>query len=398
MADNTRTDAGAIASLDIIATEFRKELGARLAILRQQALIASQATSREEDQRLLGLLHNLAGTCATLGQPLLAAEAQRLQLAVQRWQTTRPGLTERSALAEEVAKLAPDPGDGTPMSSGLASDRAHSANHHGTQVVIVDDDPAFANAIAAIMAARGYDVTCYHSLSAFSESRSHAAAPDLLLLDLDFPDGPVAGAEVIAGLHAMGLPQVATVCISTHDSMQSRLAAHRAGAGHYLVKPIDGDRLLDLAEELTQYGRDPLKVLLVDNDLYSLEAHRAMLEHAGIEVITSDQPMDVLDLARTHQPDVTVLDVYMPEVSGLEAAAVLRTDESLAWMPVVFLSAEVDARKRARALSYGGDHFLVKPVAPNDLRDTVRARGHRARVIRRMLAHPEGATPGSRFR
>lgn len=378
--------------IDAIAADFRAALPQRLAALRAQAGQAVRSASQAEDQRLHGLLHALAGTAGTLGQPQLAEQVQALAVLVDRWSAQPPTPAERQALSAMIDMLVPDPHPAhvVPLSAMVGAPAASP----GVRVTVVDDDPAFARVVAAMLEHLGCQVTCHHSPAAFTASLANSPAPDLLLLDLDFPEGPVAGAEAIAVLRLQGVPRVSTVCVSRHDDMASRLAAHRAGAGHYLVKPVDPQRLGALVDELTSAGHAPLTALLVDNDQFALNTHSAMLESAGIRVIPCTEPMETLTLARRHLPDVVVLDVYMPQVSGIEAAAVLRTDESLAWMPIVFLSAEPDARRRAGALAYGGDHFLLKPVTPHELRDTIRVRGHRARALKRMLdAHVAPSSP-----
>lgn len=369
--------------LAAVAADFRAGLPERLAALRRQAEIALRTPAAREDHRLYGLLHSLAGTAGTLGQHSVAAAAQALAERVEAWVDDPPSPGGREAIAEAIARLDTEGlwVDVVPA-SGAAPSGFEGA---GARIAVIDDDPCFSQALAALLEPRGYQIACYHRPAEFEAARRHDPPPELLLLDLDFPEGPIAGAETVATLHAQGMPRVAVVCISRHDDMTARLAAHRAGAGHYLVKPVDAERLGALVDELVGHGAAPLRVLLVDNDRYALHAHQAMLESAGIDVLPCHEPMDVLAMAREHRPDVTVLDVYMPEVSGLEVAAVLRSDESLAWMPIIFLSAEPDARKRSRALAYGGDQFLVKPVAPAEFREAVVARGHRARVLKRMM-------------
>ena len=74
----------------------------------------------------------------------------------------------------------------------------------------------------------------------------------------------------------------------------------------------------------------------------------------------------------------------MPEATGPELAAVLREGESLASMPILFLSAETHPSRDAPALAHGGDDFLVKPMRPAYLQAAAEARAWRARRDRRV--------------
>jgi DNA-binding response OmpR family regulator len=73
-----------------------------------------------------------------------------------------------------------------------------------------------------------------------------------------------------------------------------------------------------------------------------------------------------LELARTVAPDLLVLDLMLPGLSGLELLAALRSDPELASTPVVVISAWSDSR--AAALRAGADHFLAKPFDADELR------------------------------
>ena len=86
-------------------------------------------------------------------------------------------------------------------------------------------------------------------------------------------------------------------------------------------------------------------------------------------------------------PDLVLLDIYMPEASGPEIAAVIREDDSLAWLPILFLSVESDPSKHAIALAHGGDDFLVKPVQPSYLKAAIKARAWRARRNKLLMSN-----------
>jgi PAS domain S-box-containing protein len=98
--------------------------------------------------------------------------------------------------------------------------------------------------------------------------------------------------------------------------------------------------------------------------------------------------MLILDMLKDFVPDVAVLDVYMPDASGPELAAILRERDEQLHLPILFLSSETDVTQQLQALSLGGDDFLVKPVQPEYLVDIVTARARRARqssAIRQRL-------------
>ena len=127
---------------------------------------------------------------------------------------------------------------------------------------------------------------------------------------------------------------------------------------------------------------------MVDDDELLLEAQAAILRSSGMEVHTLSQPLQIMEVLTNFTPDVVVLDVYMPDASGPELAAVLRERDEQQHLPILFLSAETDMTQQLLALNLGGDDFLVKPVQPDHLVAAVTARARRARqnsAIRQRL-------------
>jgi CheY-like chemotaxis protein len=90
---------------------------------------------------------------------------------------------------------------------------------------------------------------------------------------------------------------------------------------------------------------------------------------AGFGFIEAADGMQALELAEQHHPDVIVLDLMLPGLSGLDVLAQLRADENDRKPPVVVISAWGDARDEAFAA--GADRFVLKPFIPDDLRAVV---------------------------
>ncbi|MDO9320818.1 MAG: diguanylate cyclase, partial [Pseudomonas sp.] len=81
------------------------------------------------------------------------------------------------------------------------------------------------------------------------------------------------------------------------------------------------------------------------------------------------------------QPDLIILDMYMPDCSGTELAKVIRHNDRYVSVPIIYLSAEDDLDKQLDAMGEGGDDFLTKPIKPRHLIATVRQRAARARHL-----------------
>jgi DNA-binding response OmpR family regulator len=102
-----------------------------------------------------------------------------------------------------------------------------------------------------------------------------------------------------------------------------------------------------------------------DEDILSLVSLR--LQRAGFEVVTAIDGDEAVEVARTRQPALAVLDVMMPRRTGYEVLAELRGDPALREMKVILLSARVQEGDVARGMDAGADAYLAKPFKAQDL-------------------------------
>jgi DNA-binding response OmpR family regulator len=108
-----------------------------------------------------------------------------------------------------------------------------------------------------------------------------------------------------------------------------------------------------------------------DKDILALVAFR--LERSGYEVVTAADGEEALRLARERTPDLAVLDVMMPKLTGYDVTRALRADESTSRIPVILLTARVQEADVARGFEAGADDYVKKPFSPQELRARVQA-------------------------
>ncbi|CAK0779994.1 Histidine kinase [Gammaproteobacteria bacterium] len=254
-------------------------------------------------------------------------------------------------------------------------------------VHLVEDDPEQARQLSQALEANGYRVRIFPTLPAFRLAYADDERPAAVVIDMAFPEGDTAGAQVISGIKARQTNFLPVIFISARDDLDTQLTAYRVGASRHLTKPVDTDKLVGLLDELTErIPVQPYRVVLVDDDSIMLQAQTMVLEQSGMTVQAVIDPLQTLEAVRAFAPDVLLLDVYMPGATGPELAAVLRGQEAYTHLPILFLSAEVDMSRQLLALNLGGDDFLVKPVQPVHLVAAVTARARRARQYGEVMA------------
>jgi putative two-component system response regulator len=114
-------------------------------------------------------------------------------------------------------------------------------------------------------------------------------------------------------------------------------------------------------------------VLVVDDHEATLVGLRELLEAAGYAVVTERNGLDGLQAAIRHRPDVVLLDVVMPGMSGVDVCKELKQQVSTGLTPVVLISGNQDRATRVTGIENGADDFLSKPVDADELRARVRS-------------------------
>lgn len=118
-------------------------------------------------------------------------------------------------------------------------------------------------------------------------------------------------------------------------------------------------------------GRPP-KVLVIEDDPVSLELDLALLEAEGCTVCSAASAEKGLRLAQAEQPDLILLDMRLPGLSGWEAAARLKADPATGGIPIVALTAQAMPGDEARVRAAGCEGYLAKPVDTHLFQSVVR--------------------------
>jgi two-component system cell cycle response regulator DivK len=105
------------------------------------------------------------------------------------------------------------------------------------------------------------------------------------------------------------------------------------------------------------------KVLVVEDNELNMKLFNDLLEANGYQVIQTRDGLSALDLARQHRPDLILMDIQLPEVSGIEVTKWLKEDDELRTIPVIAVTAFAMKGDEERIRAKGCESYLSKPIS-----------------------------------
>jgi len=382
-----------LAKLGTLRTAFAAALPGRLEAIEASWRIAlTTHVWGDAYTELIHLAHSLAGSAGTFGFRRLGEKAKELEdcLALMSRSTDGQVFHHETQISQLIKALhiAIQAGPDETGEVVFVDSPAHSevmvmpANQH---IVLIEDDALLAQELAAQLSTFGWE------LSVFSNAEDALMAikepwPAAVIIDLMLPEGPLAGLALMQEIQSRCGVTVPHLVITTCTDWDSRLAAVRSGATAYLVKPVDISVLEDHLEYITNRNiQDPYRVLLLDDDEMLADHYVQILTAAGMEAIAINNPSLLLSALAEYRPEIVLLDLYMPECTGIEVLKVIRQESQFYSLPVVFLSTETGFALQQNAMQIGAEDFLQKPISDTNLIMAVSIRAQRFRTLTELI-------------
>jgi len=255
-----------------------------------------------------------------------------------------------------------------------------------TPIYLALSNSEYANRIINQLEFFGFRSINFNNVSEFI----HAAKqdkPETIVADVDFGGGDLSGIDAVKEIQDSHDITVPTIYVSDRkDDIETRLKASRTGGEEFFYRAIDPGQLIEKIEQYTHSNiQDPYRILVVDDSKAQAKYIENILLKAGMIPHIVIDPMKVLLALADFQPEIIIMDMYMPGCTGMELARVIRQQDKFHSVPIIYLSAEDDVNKQLHAMSLGGDDFLTKPINPKHLIATLQNRGRRARSLLALM-------------
>ena len=121
---------------------------------------------------------------------------------------------------------------------------------------------------------------------------------------------------------------------------------------------------------MTEHG---LKILVVDDEVEMLHSLRDSLQTYGYSVVTAEDGISAVELARAEMPNLILLDLMLPTLDGYRVLKLLKADERYRKIPIIVITARASAEDWALAVECGADGCLTKPVKVDGLLERIRS-------------------------
>jgi DNA-binding response OmpR family regulator len=366
---------------------FKDKYSDRIIIL-EQAVIALLADSLTEElrQQALREAHTLVGSLGSFG----LNEASRLSREIEHTFQAEGTLSQAhkehlSGLVVALRQELEQPSVSLEPMETLQTISLHQSTTltQKPRLLVVDDDTVLALALVSAAKAWGMQAEMAYDLSQAREAIAQAR-PDIVLLDLCFPDSVENGFGLLAELTTYQ-PPVPVLVFTAQENFADRVKVARLGGRGFLQKPVSPTQVMDAIAQVLQQSSTPgAKLLIVDDDPQLLDFLRTLLEPWGFKLTLLDDPQQFWDTLEQTAPDLLILDVEMPELSGIDLCQVVRNDPRWSELPVLILSARTDAQTLHQVFTVGADDYVSKPVVGPELVARVLNRLERTQILHKL--------------
>lgn len=366
----------------VLQTQFIDGLDEKVITLSElSAHVVNGETAKLVD--IIALSHQLAGSCGTFGFEALGEQARQIEqysLALQVKNNVEA--KQLNTLTQYIEKF-----------TKSVKQRKNTPITFDTKIVT----PALSRSIWLLaineplckelelqLSAFGYEVTIFSSVQQCMQQLLHSQ-PSLIFASVQLPEGIECIFSHTEFLTHIRDKSIAFMLHSNKDEFDLRIAAVRHKAQAFYVSPLDTPTMIGRISDIMNCESITGRVCIIDDDVLLAQRYALALESSGVESLVITNIVNMVEQILQFNPDLVLLDLNMPIFSGPELAGVIRQYDPLKSLSIVYLSAERDEAKQLKAMAYGADDFLNKPISEQHLIESVQIRLNRSKVLRNLI-------------
>jgi len=273
------------------------------------------------------------------------------------------------------------------------------------EVLVVDDNLGSLEILRGYLTTMGFTVRTLQSGEETIGYLKDREAPSPLLLIIDWKMPVMDGIETIRRIrHDISIGGISSIImISAYNLDEVRDQATILGIDALLAKPVSPSTLLDALSQVLKTASMPsisathhvdaslspsfrgVRILLVEDNAINREVAIRMLEDTGMSVDIAVNGIEAVQQVASGKYDLLLMDVQMPEMDGLEATRIIRSDSRYADLPIIAMTAYAMSGDRERCIEAGMNDHISKPFDPEQLYD----------ICRKWLPHRPATVDGA---
>lgn len=368
------------------------QVAGALALIAERARLANLERTREIETALLTAAggepvpepereaaeraaHKIAGSAGTFSLARASQLARELEYFLQARSfadpaTLLPAIAALETLQGELSR----PAASAPAPAAADAEPAR-------EILVAHADGTLAARIADVAQRRGWAVR-WAADDAAAEAALAARWPEVVLVDGELP--PSGPAEVL-GRVARGTEPTPGIVLYRPGAFLDRVDAARSGATGFVDAAQPPDVLVGAAvDAVGRLRQQRARLLAVDDDPVVLEVLTELFRDSALDLTTLGDPSRFWATLEQAEPDLLLLDVDMPGVTGLELCRLVRADDRWSPLPVLVLTGSVRPEQVVEVFGAGADDYVSKPVVGPELLTRITNRLERVRLLRRM--------------
>ncbi|BAY08506.1 response regulator [Calothrix sp. NIES-2098] len=350
----------------------------RITVLQQAATALSSNLTQELRQSAEKEAHKLAGVLGMFEQDTGTQIAREIEQTLSK--NAELSAAQKSQLRSQIQELG---NLINLMGQKLNSTNNAIAEEITTRLLLIDPNPQLGSQLQQLVQNLGIN---WQQITKLEDAKNllQTTSPDLVVLNVGEVGCRQASLALLSDL-ATRTPPVPVLVLAAADELVERVTLAQYGARGFLAKPVTAAQIWNSSSQLLQRTHSlRLNILVVDDDPVVLAALRPMLEPWGMRIVGLDEPLRFWEVLQSTKPDLLILDVEMPEISGIELCQAVRTDPQWQELPIVFLTAHRDIETVQQVFAVGGDDYVVKPVVGAELLARITHRLERSRLLQSL--------------
>ena len=244
-------------------------------------------------------------------------------------------------------------------------------------VLVIEDNDINMKLVKTLL-----ELADYHVLAATDAETGISLArenvPDLILMDIQLPGMNGLKATQILKQDKR-LKSIPVIALTSYAMQGDEERAREAGCTGYISKPIDTRKFAETLKWFLNKPDEPgiqpetgpsqyqARILIVDDEPMNVKLLTAQLEGNNYKIIQAFGGKQAVDKALTHQPDLILLDVMMPDLDGFAVTRSLKNDPQTSSIPIILITALNGTDDKIQGLEIGAEEFLNKPVSKTEL-------------------------------